>query len=79
MSIARLLARIVGCLLALVLVIAAYNVAARIMVKRALSQAEKAPPFPTTKLDSDFIRRFEGFGDDFLYKPQRGPGHFGDR
>jgi hypothetical protein len=78
MSIARAAAQIVGFLVVLVAVIAAYNVAARVVVERALSQAKNAPPFPTTRLETNFdIGEFKGFGDDFLYKPERG--RFGDR
>ena len=78
MSIARLAARIVGCLVVLVVVIAVYNVGAYVLVRNVISQAKNAPPFPTTRLETSYDdRRFEGLGEGFLYKPERG--RFGDR
>ena len=78
MSLARAAAQIVGFLVVLVAVIAAYNFAAYAVVQNALSQAKNAPPFPTTELKTNFdLKEFKGLGDDFLYKPERG--RFGDR
>jgi len=79
MSVARVLARIGAFFLVLAAVMFGYNYAARSVVERALSEAKNSPPlFETRPIETSFdLKEFKGFGDDFLYKPERG--RFGNR
>ena len=82
MSMARIAARLAGFLAVLVAVLALYNYGAYLLVQNVISQAQKAPPFPTTRLETNFDgRALEGLHDGFLYQPERErPGHrYGDR
>ncbi len=83
MSLTRLAARIVGCLVVFVVVIAAYNFAAYVLVQKVISQTKNAPQFPITRLEPNFDgRALEGLQNGFYnYQPERErPGHrFGDR
>lgn len=83
MSLTRLAARIAGCLAVFVVVIAAYNFAAYLLVQKVISQTKTASPLPITKLEINFDgSALEGLHDGYYnYQPERErPGHrFGDR